>query len=107
MNLLSALCEHVRGVSGQTKRHARSAALGGCRRIPRARRCARGRARTPATDGGLDDTLASYHETVKVALVHLDVTNQSARVIDAIRATAATTATDIADMEEDLGPPRH
>src|SRR5262249_20409875 len=36
---------------------------------------------------GLEETLASYHETVKVALVHLDATGQSERVADAIRAT--------------------
>ena len=40
---------------------------------------------------GLDGTLASYRETVKVALVHLDTTGQSERVVDAIRATAADT----------------
>jgi hypothetical protein len=38
---------------------------------------------------GLEGTLASYRETVKVALVHLDTTGQSERVVDAIRATAA------------------
>ena len=50
---------------------------------------------------GLDGTLDSYHETVKVALVHLDATEQSERVIDAIRATADDTAQDIAEMEAD------
>ena len=50
---------------------------------------------------GLDGTLASYRETVKVALVHLDTTGQSERVVDAIRATAADTDEDIAEMEED------
>ena len=50
---------------------------------------------------GLDGTLDSCHETVKVALVHLDATDQSEEVIDAIRATAATTKADIADIEED------
>ena len=45
---------------------------------------------------GLDGTLASYRETVKVALVHLDATGQSERVVDAIRATAADTEEDIA-----------
>ena len=39
---------------------------------------------------GLEGTLAPYRETVKVALVHLDTTGQSERVVDAIRATAAT-----------------
>jgi hypothetical protein len=50
---------------------------------------------------GLEGTLASYRETVKVALVHLDTTGQSERVVDAIRATAADTDEDIAEMEED------
>ena len=50
---------------------------------------------------GLDGTLASYRETVKVSLVHLDATDQSERVIDAIRATADDTAQDIAELEED------
>ena len=35
---------------------------------------------------GLNGTLASYRETAKVALVHLDATDQSERVVDAIRA---------------------
>ena len=50
---------------------------------------------------GLEGTLASYRETVKVALVHLDTTGQSERVVDAIRATAADTEEDIADMTAD------
>src|SRR5258708_30687881 len=50
---------------------------------------------------GLDGTLASYRETVKVALVHLDTTGHSERVVDAIRATAADTEEDIADMTAD------
>src|SRR4029077_1656494 len=50
---------------------------------------------------GLEGTLASYRETVKVALVHLDTTGQSERVVDAIRATAADTDEDITEMEED------
>ena len=50
---------------------------------------------------GLDGTLASYRETVKVALVHLDATGQSERVVDAIRATAADTEDDIREMEDD------
>ena len=50
---------------------------------------------------GLEGTLASYRETVKVALVHLDTTGQSERVVDAIRATAADTDEDLAEMEED------
>ena len=39
---------------------------------------------------GLDDTFASYRETVKVALAHLHDPGQSERVTDAIRATDAT-----------------
>jgi hypothetical protein len=50
---------------------------------------------------GLEGTLASYRETVKVALVHLDTTGQSERVVDATRATTADTEEDIADMMAD------
>jgi hypothetical protein len=50
---------------------------------------------------GLNGTLASYRETVKVALVHLDATDQSERVVDAIRATAGDTDDDIREMDED------
>src|SRR6516225_8044339 len=50
---------------------------------------------------GLDGTLASYRETVKVALVHLDTTGQSERVVNAIRATAAETEEDIREIQED------
>ncbi|MBM3586683.1 MAG: hypothetical protein FJX33_02485 [Alphaproteobacteria bacterium] len=50
---------------------------------------------------GLDGTLASYRETVKVALVHLDATDQSERVMDAIRSTASDTDDDIREMDED------
>lgn len=50
---------------------------------------------------GLNGTLASYRETVKVALVHLDATDQSERVVDAIRATAGNTDDDIREMDED------
>jgi hypothetical protein len=50
---------------------------------------------------GLEGTLASYRETVKVALVHLDATGQFERVVDAIRATVDDTTTDLAEMEED------
>jgi hypothetical protein len=49
----------------------------------------------------LDRTLASYRETVKVALVHLDATDPSERVVDAIRATATDTEEDIAEMAAD------
>jgi hypothetical protein len=50
---------------------------------------------------GLDGTLDSYSETAKVALVHLDATGQSERVVDAIRATASDTDDDIRKMDED------
>jgi hypothetical protein len=50
---------------------------------------------------GLTGTLDSYRETVKVALVHLDATRQSERVVDAIRATAMDTENDIREMRED------
>ncbi len=50
---------------------------------------------------GLDGTLNSYRETVKVALVHLDATDQSERVVDAIRATAAETEEDVREMQVD------
>jgi hypothetical protein len=50
---------------------------------------------------GLEGTLASYRETVQVALVHLDTTGQSERVVDAIRATVADTDEDIAEMAAD------
>src|SRR6478672_11958802 len=50
---------------------------------------------------GLEGTFSSYRETVKVALAHLDATGQIERVVDAIKATAADTQRDIADMEED------
>jgi hypothetical protein len=50
---------------------------------------------------GLEGTLASYREMVKVALVHLDTTGQSERVVDAIRATTADTEEDVADVQTD------
>ena len=50
---------------------------------------------------GLEGMLAPCHETVKVALVHLDTTGQSERVVDAVRATAADTEEDMADMAAD------
>src|SRR6476659_7015003 len=50
---------------------------------------------------GLSGTLSSYRETVKMALVHLDATGQSERVVDAIRATAADTEDDIRAMRDD------
>jgi hypothetical protein len=56
---------------------------------------------------GLEGTLSSYRETVKVALVHLDTSGQSERVVDAIRATVADTHEDIIDMAADEAVTRH
>ena len=50
---------------------------------------------------GLEGTLESYRQTVKVALVHLDTSGQSERVVDSIRATAADTQDDMTDMAAD------
>ena len=50
---------------------------------------------------GLNGTLASYRETVKVALVHLDAANSSERVADAIRAKAEDIEDDIREMRDD------
>jgi hypothetical protein len=48
----------------------------------------------------LEDTLAPYRKTVTAALVHLNASDQSELVVDAIRATADDTAEDIREMEE-------
>jgi hypothetical protein len=56
---------------------------------------------------GLDGTLSSYRETVKVALVHLDDADQSESVADAIRATASDTEEEMADMAADEAMTRH
>jgi hypothetical protein len=50
---------------------------------------------------GLDGTIASYRETLKVALVHLDDADHSESVVDAIRATATDTDEEMADMTAD------
>ena len=50
---------------------------------------------------GLENSIDPYRKTVKVALVHLDATDQSECVIDAIRATAAKTEDDMREMHED------
>jgi hypothetical protein len=55
-------------------------------------------AEAPAHRRGLDGTLGSYRETVKVALVHLDDAGQSESVVDAIRATATDTEEEMADV---------
>lgn len=49
----------------------------------------------------LHGTLSPYKETVKVALVHLDASGQTERVVDAIRATAADTEEEMADLAAD------
>jgi hypothetical protein len=49
----------------------------------------------------LERTFAPYQETVKIALVHLDVEGEFDRVIDAIQATDAETKNDLADMDID------
>jgi hypothetical protein len=51
---------------------------------------------------GLEGTFSSYRDTVKMALAHLDATNPSERVIDAIRATASDTEKDVRDMQHDV-----
>ncbi len=50
---------------------------------------------------GLKEALSPYRETVKAALVHLDVKSESESVIDAIQATAQETEAEIADVQED------
>jgi len=50
---------------------------------------------------GLRGTESPYEETVKVALVHLDATGQTERVVDAIRATAIGTEAEMADLAGD------
>src|SRR5262245_43806664 len=50
---------------------------------------------------GLEDTLEPYRKTAKAALAHLDVSDESESASDAVRATAADTNEDMADMEAD------
>ena len=49
----------------------------------------------------LQSTFGPYQETVKIALVHLDVEGEFDRVIDAIQATDAETKNDLADLDSD------
>ena len=49
----------------------------------------------------LQRTLSPNEQTVKIALVHLDASAQTERVVDAIRATAADTAEEMADLAVD------
>jgi hypothetical protein len=48
---------------------------------------------------GLEHTLGPYRETAKAALVHLNMSGESESASDAVRATAADTDEDMADME--------
>jgi len=50
---------------------------------------------------GLKEALKPYRKTVNAALVHLDVQEESERVIDAIQATVQDTESDIGDVQED------
>jgi hypothetical protein len=50
---------------------------------------------------GLNSAMAPHREAVKVALVHLDATDQSERVVDAIRASASDTQDQLADLSKD------
>jgi hypothetical protein len=50
---------------------------------------------------GLEDALEPHRETAKAALIHLNTTVQSESAVDAVRATAADTNEDMADMEAD------
>ena len=50
---------------------------------------------------GLNGTLSSYRETVKMALVHTGATGQSERVLEALQATSADTEQEIREVEED------
>ncbi|MFO0688362.1 MAG: hypothetical protein U0900_06625 [Myxococcota bacterium] len=57
----------------------------------------------------LDDTMSSCRDTSKVALAHIRTLDrdEDAGVVDAVRATAADTANDMRDMEEDEAMTRH
>ena len=50
---------------------------------------------------GLRRALSSHAETVETALVHLDMSEQTERVVDAIRATSSDTEDDIREMQDD------
>src|SRR5690349_18859721 len=56
---------------------------------------------------GLSETLPTYRETVKVALVHLDASGKSERVQDAIQATATDTEQDIRELDQAEARTRH
>jgi hypothetical protein len=50
---------------------------------------------------GLEEALEPYRKTAKAALIHLGGRDESENVVDAVRATAADTDEEIADMEAD------
>jgi hypothetical protein len=50
---------------------------------------------------GLNNTFASFRETAKVALAHIDDAGRSERVDAAVRATDTDTEEDVREMEED------
>jgi hypothetical protein len=50
---------------------------------------------------GLDDALESRRETAKVALAHLDTSEEPEDVADVVRASAADTEKDIRDLQDD------
>ena len=50
---------------------------------------------------GLKDTLEPFRETTEAALVHLDAGKQTARTVEAIRATSEDTRRDLEDLDED------
>ena len=58
-------------------------------------------AETAAHRRGLHGALATYRETAKVALAHLEATDDAETVDEAIRATAADTTEDIRDVQSD------
>jgi hypothetical protein len=58
-------------------------------------------AEAAAVRRGLQGTFASYRETVNAALAHIYAADQSECVSDAVRATAADTDEDTADMAAD------
>jgi hypothetical protein len=94
-NLVAALVvEH--GPQGPTEEHLVEELAGILWRKRRLRL-----AEAAAHRRGLHGTLPCFRETVNVALVHLDANGQSERVVDAIRATAADTEEELADIAED------
>src|SRR5262245_18875901 len=58
-------------------------------------------AEAAALRSGLEDTFSPYKETVKAALAHSGAPGKQDQVADAIRATAADTEEELADIAED------